>query len=447
MFRIRRGLDLPICGKPEQAIEDGRPARTVALLGYDYPELKPTMEVAAGQRVVAGQLLFTDKKNPGIKFTAPATGTIGAINRGRRRAFQSIVIDVEEGEETTFQRFEPGDISSLSRDSVVTQLVDSGEWPAFRARPFGRVPPPDSAPAGIFVTAMDTRPLTADPQLIIGEHPEAFVNGLEVLARLTDGPVFVCKGAGASIPESANDRVKVAEFTGPHPAGLVGTHIHFLMPVSQKRTVWHIGYQNVIAIGHLFTTGKIFHERVVALAGPEVERPRLIRTRVGASTIELTAGELKPGHQRVISGSVLDGRTASGPTAFIGRHHNQVSVLREGTDREFLGFLMPGTSKFSVTRLFLSGFTINREYELTTSTGGSERAMVSTGSFEELMPLDILPTQLLRALVVSDIEAAIQLGCLELEEEDLALCTFACPGKYEYGPFLRQMLSHIEAEG
>lgn len=447
MIRTKRGLNLPISGSPRQTIEDARPVRSVALLGYDYPGLKPTMEVTAGDRVMAGQLVFTDKKTPGIRFTAPATGTVSAINRGARRAFQSLVIDIEDDEETTFQSFEPGDIASLSREQVVDQLIESGEWTAIRSRPYSKVPAPDAVPAAIFVTAMDTRPLAADPQLFIGEHKDAFVAGIEVLSRLTEGHVYVCKAPGAEVPVPQDDRVRVEEFDGPHPAGLVGTHIHFLSPVSQHKFVWHVGYQNTIAIGYLFTTGRLFHERVVALAGPSVENPRLLRTRAGANTMELTAGEIAPGNHRTISGSVLDGQTAGGSTAYVGRHHNQVSVLREGTDRELLQFVAPGFDKFSVTRLFMAAFAGRKNFDLTTSTGGSERAMVPTGTFEELMPLDILPTQLLRALVVGDVDNSIGLGCLELDEEDLALMTFACAGKYEYGPHLRKMLTQIEEEG
>lgn len=316
-----------------------------------------------------------------------------------------------------------------------------------KTRPFGRVPAPEVVPAAIFVTAIDTRPLTADPQLFIAEHQDAFKAGLAVMLKLTEGNVFVCKAPDTAVPAVDDGRLRTEEFAGPHPAGLVGTHIHFLYPVSQKRSVWTIGYQNLIAIGYLFTTGKLFHERVVALAGPGAVNPRLLRTRVGASTLDLTEGELADANLRTISGSVLDGRTAAGPTAYLGRHHNQVSVLREGTDRELLGFVMPGTNKFSITRLYVGSFFAGRKFDLTTTTHGSERAMVPIGTYEEVMPLDVLPTQLLRALLVSDIETAISLGCLELDEEDLALCTMVCPGKYEYGPYLREMLSRIEAEG
>jgi len=296
------------------------------------------------------------------------------------------------------------------------------------------------------VTAIDSRPLTANPSLFIADHEDAFVIGQEVLAKLTEGRVIVCAAPAADLPKADHEQIRQEEFSGPHPAGLVGTHIHFLSPVSHAKTVWHIGYQDVIAIGHLFKSGRIFSERVIALGGPGVENPRLLRVRAGTCIADIVEGELKPGEQRVISGSVLDGRTAVNASSFLGRYHNQISVLPEGTEREFLGFVMPGFDKFSLTRLFASSLFGRRKMSMTTNRGGSERAMVPLGTYEEVMPLDILPTQLLRALLVDDVDTAIQLGCLELDEEDLALCTFACPGKYEYGPYLREMLTQIEAE-
>jgi Na+-transporting NADH:ubiquinone oxidoreductase subunit A len=449
MIRTKRGLDLPISGSPIQSIEAGQSVNSVALVGFDYPGLKPTMEVAVGDRVAAGQLIFTDKKTDGVKYTSPASGTVAAINRGARRVFESLVIDIDGDESTTFASYGADELAALPRDEAIRNLIDSGQWTSLRTRPFSKVPTPDSTPHSIFVTAIDSRPLAADPTLFINEQADAFLNGLDVLSTLTDGPVFLCASDSAELPESRNSKVRREDFRGPHPSGLVGTHIHFLDPVSMDKTVWTVGYQDVIAIGHLFTTGKLYFDRVVSLAGPSVKNPRLVRTRLGACTTELTSGELidsAVAENRVVAGSVLDGRRAHDGLAYMGRFHNQVSVLLEGTEREFMGFIMPGVEKFSLSRLFVSSFLPKKALSLTTSTGGSERAMVPLGTYEEVMPLDILPTQLLRALLVSDFDTSIQLGCLELDEEDLALCTFACPGKYEYGPYLRQMLTTIEVE-
>lgn len=441
MIKVKQGLDLPITGKPVQEIDSAPEVKHVAVVGYDYPGLKPTMEVAEGDNVAKGQLLFTDKKNEGIRYTAPAAGKVVAVNRGKKRVFESVVIEISGSEEVQF------DTQSDSREAICSTLIESGEWISFKTRPFGKVPAVDSEPEHIFVTAMDSRPLAADPQLFIQEHKAEFENGLKILGKLTSGKVMLCAAANTDLPGTNIEGVQHETFSGPHPAGLVGTHIHFLAPVSQAKQVWSIGYQDVIAIGSLFETGKIFSERVIALGGPGVKKPRLLRTRAGASLDELTSGEVSEDNQRVISGSVLDGRKANGPTAYLGRFHNQVSVLTEGTRREFMGFVMPGADKFSLTRLFASSVLGNKGVEITTSTGGSHRAMVPLGTYEEMMPLDILPTQLLRALLVGDVDSAIQLGCLELDEEDLSLCTFACTGKYEYGPYLRGMLDRIEEEG
>ena len=448
MIEVKKGLDLPITGAPEQRIEDAQLVRHVAILGTDYVGMKPTMEVQEGDKVKLGQLLFTDKKVDGVRFTAPAAGEVVAINRGEKRRLLSVVIKVDENEEAmTFASHDRGTLGQLDRQAVVDQLVESGLWTALRTRPFSRTPAIDSVPADIFVTAVDTHPLSADPALIINENSQAFEDGLKVLTRLTEGNVFLCTGANASLPGSDVSGVKTETFAGPHPAGLVGTHIHYLSPVALHKKVWHIGYQDVIAFGKLFVEGKLDVTRIVAVGGPRAEKPRLLRTRVGASTQELLAGEvIQPEDTRVISGSVFSGFAAEGNITYLGRFHNQISLLEEGNKRTFMGWLSLGANRHSIMGIYLSRFKGLSNYAPTTSTNGSERAMVPVGNYERVMPLDIMPTQLLRSLIVGDIEVAMQLGCLELDEEDLALCTYVCPGKYEYGPILRDNLTMIEKE-
>lgn len=447
MIKIKRGLDLPIAGAPEQSVFDGPTVRSVAVIGFDYNGMKPTMAVKEGDRVKTGQLLFSDKKTPGVLFTAPATGIVSAIHRGERRVLQSVVIDAEADEYVTFPSYPEAQLATLSREQVQASLVESGLWTAFRTRPYSKVPAPGTLPGAIFVTAMDTQPLAGRPEVVIDMYKQAFCNGLAVISHLTDHKVFVCKAPAVHVPVPDVPNVQVAEFGGPHPAGLPGTHIHFLRPAGARNVVWHIGYQDVIAIGKLFTEGRLFTDRVVALAGPQVEDPRLLRTRIGANLEELTAGQMKVGDNRIVSGSVLGGRSARGPVAFLGRYHNQVTVLLEGRKRDFMGWLSPGSNRHSVLGIYLSQFVASKKFAFNTNTNGSERAMVPVGSYERVMPLDILPTQLLRALIVGDTAVAQQLGALELDEEDLALCTYVCPGKYEYGPILRENLTRIEVEG
>ena len=447
MVKIKRGMDIPIQGAPQQVIEDAPAARAVALVGFDYVGMKPTMEVREGDRVKLGQLLFTDKKTEGVRYTSPAGGVVAAINRGARRVLQSVVIEVDGDEAETFQSYSPDDINSLDASTIRQQLIDSGQWTALRTRPYSKVPAADGEASAIFVTAMDTHPLSADPVVIIADQAEAFAVGQDVLARLTSGKVYVCSAAGAQLSLGNASNIEQATFGGPHPAGLAGTHIHFLEGASAEKVVWTVGYQDVIAIGRLFLDGRLWTERVVSLAGPQVENPRLLRTRLGADLQALSAGQLKGGDNRVISGSVLGGRAVQAATAYLGRYHNQVSVLLEGHQREFMGWLSPGFKKHSNLGIYFTSFFGTKPLAMNTSTNGSERAMVPVGSYETIMPLDILPTHLLRALIVGDTEMAQQLGCLELEEEDLALCSYVCPGKYEYGPILRDNLTRIEKEG
>lgn len=448
MINIKKGLDLPLSGKPEMKISVGQAVKHVALLGSDYHGLKPSMLVEAGQSVEKGQVLFTDKKNPGVQFTAPVSGKVVAINRGAKRVFQSLVIEIDPTAvgSKKFKAYSAEELDNLSREEVQNQLVESGAWTAFRTRPFSKAPAVKSVPDNIFVTAIDTNPLAADPTVIIATHEKAFVDGLSVLAALTDGKVYVCKGE-ASLPVSKNPRVKEEVFCGKHPAGLAGTHMHFLSPASENHIMWSIGYQDVIAIGYLFRSGEIYNERIVSLGGPNVSTPRLVRTVAGACVSELCAGELTGSDYRVISGSVLNGHKAEAAFDYLGRFHQQISVIPEGDKPEFLGWLMPGARKHSVTRTFLSCLIPPRSYDINTGVHGGSRAMVPIGNFERVMPLDIIATQLLRSIEIGDTDAAKLLGCLELDEEDLALCTYVCPGKTEYGRLLRKCLTRIELEG
>ena len=444
MINIKKGLDLPLEGAPQQAIHDGPAVKTVATLGEEYHGMRPTMHIKVGDSVKKGQVIFADKKNPGVKYTASAAGVVKEINRGEKRVLQSVVIEVSGDEQVTFNKFEASALTSLPREQVVEQLVESGQWVALRTRPFDKVPAIDSAPVSIFVNAMDTNPLAANPEVVIAEQQEAFNAGLAVLSRLTEGKVHLVKASGASV---SGDNAETHEFAGKHPAGLVGTHIHFIDPVSATKVVWHINYQEVIAYGNLFLTGEVDNKRVISLAGPVVKNPRLVRTVLGASTADLTNGELEDGDNRIISGSVLSGTKAMGVHGYLHRYHLQVSVLLEGREKELFGWIRPGSNQFSITRAFLGHLSPKKLFNMTTTTNGSDRSMVPIGNYERIMPLDVLPTLLLRDLISNDTDSAQQLGCLELGEEDLALCSFVCPGKYEYGSILRRNLTKIEKEG
>ena len=447
MIKIKRGLDIPLAGAPSSEVDTAMTTRAAGLLGADYHGMKPTMAVQVGDVVKRGDLLFTDKKCEGVRYTSPAGGRVAAINRGAQRAFQSIVVEIDGDEAAVFGQHSATAARELSAEAIKKQLIQSGQWTALRARPFGRVADPATTPAGLFITAIDTHPHAPNPQQVISREAEAFELGQTLLANLVDCPVYLCAAPGADIPEATHERVSRHDFSGPHPAGLAGTHVHFLMGASAKRIAWTIGYQDVIGVGRLFLDGALYIERVVALAGPSVSRPRLVLTRVGADLQALVAGEGNGDDARLLSGSVLGGRAVQSDTAYLGRYHHQVALLTEGRERVFMGWLSPGVNKHSVMGIYLSSWFGSKPLAMSTNTNGSERAMVPVGAYEKVMPLDILPTQLLRALLVGDTETAQALGCLELDEEDLALCTYVCPGKYEYGGILRENLTRIEKEG
>lgn len=454
--KIRTGLRLPLVGEPSMTIEDTPPARYVALHAADYVGLRPTMHVSVGDTVARGQLLFEDKTMPGVRYSAPAAGTIHAVHRGDRRALQSIVIEQSraeregrEPETMNFRAYAGRHPSGMTGDEVRALLLESGQWTALRARPYGRVADPGARPHSIFVTAMDTNPLAPSVSAIAEEQEVPFERGLATVARLTEGAVFVCSGSDLTLRVPTDDQIRHEVFDGVHPAGTVGLHIHTLDPVTRGKVVWHIGFQDVVAIGRLFDTGVLDVTRIVSLAGPPVDRPRLLRTRVGSATADLVDGSIDATCEcRVISGSVLSGRKAAGDVhGYLGRYHQQVSVLAEGRNREFLGWLGPGLDKFSTIRTFASALLPGRRFAMTTSMHGSPRAIVPIGLYEKVMPMDLLPTPMLRALVMHDVERAEELGCLELDEEDLALCTFVDPGKTNFGPHLRRVLDTLEKEG
>jgi len=420
LHRIRKGLDLPVPGVPGPHIEDGPPVARVAILAADYVGLDPALRVGQGDPIKTGQPLLEDKSTPEVLVTAPGTGHVIAVNRDARGTLESVVIDLDAADEPwPFQNFNGQSVPGLSRDRIAALLVESGLWTAFHTRPFSRIPAPGTVPEAIFVTAIDTNPLAPDPEIVLAGNEKEFEIGLQCVAKLTEGQIYLCKKPGARINAVPHSMISVEEFQGPHPAGNVGLHIHLLEPVSRAKTVWHLGYQDVVAIGALIKTGKLYVDRVIALAGPAVNRSRLIRTRLGASIAELVRDQLAPGENRVISGSVLSGRTADGDVhGYLGRYHNQVSVIPEGPRGRLPGWLTPKCS-------FLNAFL----------------------GYKRVMPFNIRLARLLRSLAADDSGRAEQLGCLELDEEDLALCRVVRPSKGDLGPMLRRNLNTLEKKG
>ena len=450
LIRIRKGFDVPIAGEPEQVVYPGAPVRNVALCGVDHVGLRPRLLVSVGDAVGLGQPLWEDKRDPAVCYPSPGRGVVTAVNRGTRRVLESVVVSLQDSgaRDLQFEALTAHEIEQLDRDAVAERMLRSGLWTALRTRPFSRVPQSGSTPDSIFVTAIDTRPLAPDPKVVVARDAEHFALGLQVLTRLTEGRVWLCTAPDWSITLPGIERVTRVSFTGPHPAGLPGTHMHFLQPVGPDRTNWHINYQDVTALGRLFHQGVIETERVISLSGSCVSEPRLVTTRLGAALEEvLRDGVCETETCRVISGSVLGGRAATGTLAYLGRYDDQVSVLREGGRSFVFGWTGLFPRRFTTAPTFARARGHRKRHDFSTTQNGRFSGMLPMRVLDRVMPLDILPSPLLRALLVKDTERAQALGCLELDEEDLALCSFVCPAKNDYGVALRINLQQIEKEG
>ena len=437
MYKINKGLDLPISGAPALEVDISSKISSAAILGSDYIGLKPTMLVKVGDFVQAGEHLLEDKKNPGVFIAAPASGTINSINRGDKRRFLSIEIDIAAEEK--YKNFD----KASSKEEVISLLQDSGLWSAFRTRPFNRTPKIKSTPNAIFINACDSNPLAVDPYFIIKEDQDLFDLGLLALTEAFNSPIHCCF-QNDNFKKNI-EAVSYNQFSGPHPSGLTSTHIHNIYPVGIDRLVWSIGFQECISIGYLLKNSKIRTSKVISLAGEGVLKPCLINTRYGANISSLTAGIIKDA-SRVISGSVLHGHTAESVMDYLGAFHNQISVIPDDYDEVFMNWLMPGTKIHSKLNVFLSSFMKPKSFNFNTAMNGSDRPIVPIGSYEEVMPMDIMTTQLLKALATYDLEMLVDLGVLELCDEDMGLCSYVCPSKYDYSSLLSKNLEMIYNE-
>jgi len=442
-FKISKGLNLPLQGDPVQQIKACLVHERIGIIGEDYPDLKPSYRVQVGDPVKRGEILFEDKHNKGVVYTSPVGGYVTELKRGARRKFLSMVIAVDGDETENFPFYSEKEIEGLDKEKVVEQLRVSGQLTAIRTRPFSKVASPHKLPDAVFVTAMDTRPFAPAVAPVIEGHETDFIMGIKALSRIAK--VHICTDNTESLPHIDIKFAEAHTFEGPHPAGLVGTHVHFIRPVGREKLVWYVDYQDVINIGKLFTVGLYRTDKVISLGGSAVREPALYKTTYGAPLVDIILGRLTGEVSRVISGSPLYGRRMDDIDRFLGRYHNQVSVIPEGKDPRFMGWVMPGKDVYSQKNIYAAKFT-KALCRFDTFLNGSKRSVVPVGNFEDVMPLDILATPLLKSIMVRDIETAEKLGALELDEEDLSLCTFLCPGKQDYGPYLRKVLTAIEKE-
>lgn len=445
VIRIKKGLNIRLQGKADKIFVKAERAATYGIRPTDFPGLIPKVVVKPDDKVKAGSPLFYDKYRPEVLFTSPVNGTVLAINRGERRRVLEVVVKADTSDDfVTFTKASP---ASLSRDEVVANIQQSGLWPAIRQRPYNIIANASDEPKAIFISGFDTAPLAPDYDFVVKGCETDFQTGIDALRKLTKGKIHLNLSSEypASKVFTGAKGVQLNYFNGPHPAGNTGVQIHHLDPINKGEVVWALSPQHVIAIGRLFNEGIYDPEMVVALTGSEVLRPRYYKLKAGASVANIAADNVKAGTVRYISGNVLTG-TRIAPDGHIGFYDAQVTVIPEGNHFEFLGWAMPGLKKFSVSRSFFSWLQIDREYRLDTNLNGGIRPFVVSGQYEKVLPMDIYPVHLLKAILAEDIDQMENLGIYEVAEEDFALCEFVCTSKIEVQSIIRKGLDMMVSE-
>ncbi len=435
-IRLRKGLNIRLAGKAEKILLPEVAVTRFGVRFADFPGLAARLDVQEGSPVKAGTVLFHDKIFPEIKYVSPVSGVVREIVRGEKRVLTEVVIEQDGSAKIDFGAADP---LKLTREEVRVRLLSSGLWPVLRQRPYHIVARPDSVPKAVFISAFDTAPLAPDIDFIMANtHGNHLQTGINVLSRLTDGKIHISHEAGGTrVSELKNlQNVEFHSFSGPHPAGNVGVQIHHIDPVAKGEVVWTIDIQDVVALGRLFDTGFYDRERIIALAGVGVIYRKYHRIKPGASVSGILKSNLQQGNQRVISGNALTGKRIT-PDGSLGFYDNMVTVLPEGDQSEFLGWATPGLKKFSYWRVFLSKLVPGREYDINTNFHGGHRAFVVTGHYENVLPMDIYPVHLVKAIMAGDVELMENLGIYEVAEEDFALCEYIDPSKTEMQEIIR----------
>jgi Na+-transporting NADH:ubiquinone oxidoreductase subunit A len=445
VIKIRKGLNIKLAGKAEKVLEKTELLSTYAVKPTDFPGLVPKLLVKPEDKVKAGTPLFYDKNKPEVLFASPVSGTVKAINRGERRAILEVIVESDGSQ--VFEQFETGNLESLSRDEVKAIILKSGAWPGIIQRPYAVVANPADSPKSIFISGLDSAPLASDYDYAITGEEAAMQKGIDVLRKLTDGAVHLTVAAD-NATNSIFNRIKGVEFhqiSGPHPAGNVGIQIHHIAPINKGDVVWTLDPWAVIIIGRLFLKGIYDAQKVIALVGSEVLKPRYYRVISGAGIDKVVAGKVSDAPLRYISGNVLTGEKIT-THGFLGYYHNTLTVIPEGKHFEFLGWAAPGFNKFSASKTFLSSLLPKKTYRLDTNLNGGERAYVMTGQYEKVVPMDIYPVHLIKAILAEDIEAMENLGIYEIAEEDFALCEYVCTSKIEVQEIVRRGLDMMMKE-
>ncbi len=436
VIKIKKGLNIKLKGSADKILSNTKLPDTFAIKPTDFPSLTPKLSVKPEDTVKAGEALFYDKYNPEIKFTSPVSGKVLAVNRGKRRRILNVVI--QRDKELIYKDFGKHNPKEMSREDIKKIILDSGAWAFIIQRPYSIIADPKDNPKAIFISTFDTSPLAPDYDFISAEETDAFQKGIDVLTKLTDGKVHISKHEEKS--SNIFDKTEGVEkhrFTGPHPAGNVGIQIHHISPINKGDIYWTINPVNVIIIGRLFQKGIFDASKIIALTGASVQKPQYYKTILGANLSELTGQQEEGTNNRYISGNVLTG-TKIEKDGYLGFYDNQITIIPEGNHFEFLGWLNPGLNKYSFSSTFLSSVFPKKEYNIDTNYNGGERAFVVSGQYEKVLPMDILPVHLLKAILAEDIDKMEELGIYEVAEEDFALCEFICTSKIEVQEIIRK---------
>ncbi len=443
-FVIKKGLDIKLFGEAEKTIVDLN-ATKFAIKPTDFTGCFPKLQVKEGDMVKAGSPLFYDKYRDNIKFTSPVSGKVTSLVRGAKRKLLEIIIDSDGKEEAI--DFGTLNISSSTREAVIEKMLNSGVWPVMRQRPYSVIANPSDTPKAIFIAAYDTSPLAPDFDLIVHSHGQEFQTGLDVLSKLTDGTIHLNVDANKTTSKVFlnSKNVQINTFSGPHPSGNVSVHISRIDPINKGDIVWYLYPQDVLTIGRLFTEGKFDSTRIIALAGSEVQKTGYYKTHIGAQITNMVNNNVTDGDNRFISGTVLTGEKIE-RDGFVGFYDSMVSVIPEGKYSEFFGWLAPGFKKFSFSKTFPAWLTPNKKYKVDTNLHGGHRSFVMTAKFEKVFPFDIYPMQIIKAVMVEDIDLMENLGIYEIDEEDFALCEVIDTSKTEIQDIIRKGLDMMRQE-
>jgi Na+-transporting NADH:ubiquinone oxidoreductase subunit A len=449
-IKIKKGADIRLVGEAEKVLVDAPSPEVVAIKPTDFHGVTPKLVAKPGEEVKAGSVLFYDKYNEKVKFTSPVSGEVTEVVRGEKRKILEIRILSDKGA-YTYEDFGAADPSSLSADEIKDKICASGLWGAFVQRPFAVIANPSDTPKSIHISCFDTNPLAADIDFILNGQTDMFQAGVDALLKLTSGNVFCNLSAetGFSKPFENIKGAKISKFKGPHPAGNVGVQIHHIDPINKGEIVWTIDPVSVVMIGKLFKTGKADFSKVIALAGSEVTAPKYYKTIVGANVRKIVDGNIKGDNVRIISGNVLTGEKVE-ETGFLGFYHNQITVIPEGDNPKFFlteGWLSPGLDKFSLSKAFPTWLMpSSKKFVLDTNMNGEERPFVVTGELEKVFPFDIYPMQLIKSIMVNDIELMENLGIYEVAPEDFSLCEYVCTSKIDIQDVVRKGLDNLKNE-